>query len=116
MMLRCRKHQLPDGRVGRTHADFNVVAQPCQAIHQFALQQVGEINTHHVGYIRLSDARAFVRFLLLQAQAKQPNVNWLPAILPIALCTVVSGFLSASPTTSMCQQHRCVGYRDPKHG
>jgi len=56
--------QMPDRRRSRPHLDFDVVAEPIQAIHQLPLRQIGEVAAHDVGHLRLGDAHAFGRLLL----------------------------------------------------
>jgi hypothetical protein len=46
--------QMPDASFRWAHTDFNVAAQPCQAVHQFALGQIAEIAAHHVGHLGFS--------------------------------------------------------------
>jgi hypothetical protein len=60
------EHQMPDRIGGGPHHDFNVVAKPIKAIHQFAFGQIGEVATHHAGDLRLGDPHAFCGFLLSQ--------------------------------------------------
>ena len=63
------QHQMPQFRLRRSDFDFNVISKSCQAIHQFALRQIGEVTTHHVGDFGLGDAHAFGSFLLRQGKA-----------------------------------------------
>lgn len=63
------KHQVPHFGLGGSDFDFNVVTQPCQAVHQPAFGPATEVATHHVGYFGLGVAHAFGGFLLCQASA-----------------------------------------------
>ena len=60
---------MPDFRLGRPHLDFNVVAKPGKAVHQFALGQIAEVAAHHVGDLGLRDAHQLGGFLLRQPSA-----------------------------------------------
>lgn len=60
---------MPDFRLGRPHLDFNVIAQPGEAIHQLALGQIAEVAAHHVGDFGLRDAHQLRSLLLREAPA-----------------------------------------------
>jgi hypothetical protein len=49
------------------YLDFDVIAEPIQAIHQFAFGQVGEVATHHARDLWLGDPHARCCFLLGQS-------------------------------------------------
>ena len=79
-----RKHQMPDLSLGRTNLDFNVVAKPREAIHQFSLGQIGEVTTHHVGHLGLGNAHSFGSLYLSQTAAAHGlyTLGW---VMPIRL-------------------------------
>ena len=52
---------MPHLRLGRSDLDFNVIAQSCQAIHQFAFRQIGEVTTYHVGDFGLLANKVLVK-------------------------------------------------------
>lgn len=58
-----RKRQMSN-LVGRwLHLDFDVITEIVQAMHQFALGQVGKIAGHHSRRLRLRDGHALGRLL-----------------------------------------------------
>ena len=46
---------MPHRRSRRPHLDFNVIAQPVQAVHQLALGQIGKISAQHAGDLGLEE-------------------------------------------------------------
>jgi hypothetical protein len=63
------QHQVPRFCLRGPNLDFYVVTQSGEAVHQFALRQIREVTTHHVGNPGLGDAHAFCHHLLSHAQA-----------------------------------------------
>lgn len=58
---------MPDRIGGGLYLDFDVIAEPIQAVHQFAFGQVGEVAAHHAGDLWLGDPHARCCFLLGQS-------------------------------------------------
>ena len=48
--------------------DFDVVAEPVQAVHQLSFGQIGEVAAQHVRHLRLCDAHPTGRLVLGQAE------------------------------------------------
>ena len=59
-----------DLRCSRQHLDLNVVAQPREVVHQFALGQIADVAAQHVGNFGLRETGSDLSGRVMQAPSQ----------------------------------------------